>query len=263
MPIANINGQSIAYDDTGGEGMVLLFCHGFLMDRSMFDAQIEFFRDDFRCVSWDERGFGETPAEASFTYWDSADDAVALMDHLGIDKAVLLGMSQGGFLALRAALRYPERVQALVLIDSGVHIDPAQVTAGYQQMISHWMSEEPLGEVGVQVAKLIINEAELSRKWIDIWESRDRYSIKYPAEALLTRDDITHRVAEIECPVLIVHGEEDQSITIDRAELLSGQISDCRGLLRVPGAAHASNMTHPEIVNPGIAAFLQALALEE
>ena len=51
MPIANINGQSIAYDDTGGEGMVLLFCHGFLMDRSMFDAQIEFFRDDFRCVA--------------------------------------------------------------------------------------------------------------------------------------------------------------------------------------------------------------------
>ncbi len=257
MPVANINGQSIAYEDSGGDGPALIFSHGFLMDRTMFDAQVEAFGTDYRCVRWDERGFGETPANGSFTYWDSADDAIALMDHLGIDSAVLLGMSQGGFLSLRAALRYPDRVKAIVLIDSGVHVDPPEVLEGYGQLMSHWMSDEPLGEVGETIAGLIINEPELSKQWIDIWESRDRYSLKYPAETLLTRDDITDRVAEIKCPVLMVHGEEDQAIPIETAEVLSELIPDCRGLVRVPGAAHAANMTHPSIVNPAIGQFLK------
>jgi len=148
MPIANINGQNITYDDTGGNGPALIFSHGFLMDRTMFDSQVKHFRENFRCVCWDERGFGDTPANGSFSFWDSADDAIALMDHLNIAEAVLLGMSQGGFLSLRAALRYPERVNALVLIDSGVHVDSAETLAGYAQLMDHWMSEEPLGDVG-------------------------------------------------------------------------------------------------------------------
>ena len=63
------------------------------------------------------------------------------------------------------------------------------------------------------------------------------------------RDDVTERIGEISCPVLIIHGEEDQAILIEAAEDLMGRLSDCRGLVRVAGAAHAPNMTHPEIVN--------------
>ena len=259
MPIAKINGQSIAYDDTGGDGPALIFSHGFLMDRTMFEAQLDSFRGNYRCVVWDERGFGDTPVTGPFSYWDSADDAVALMDHLGIDRAVLLGMSQGGYLSLRAALRYPQRVRAMVLIDSGAHVDPPETIQAYRQMINHWMSDEPLGEVGVNVAGLIINQVELSKKWIAIWESRDRYGLKYPAETLLGRDDISDRVSEVSCPVLVIHGEDDQAIPIETAELMSAQLPDCRGLIRVAGAAHAANMTHPEIVNPAIAEFLQQL----
>jgi 3-oxoadipate enol-lactonase len=259
MAIAEVNGQKIAFNDTGGDASALIFSHGFLMDKTMFDTQVDHFTADYRCICWDERGFGDTAANASFSYWDSADDVIALMDHLDIDQAVLLGMSQGGFLSLRAALRYPDRVRALVLIDSGVHVDPPEVLEGYGQMMDHWMSDEPLGDVGNYVASLIINEPLLMEKWIAIWESRDRYSLKYPAETLLTRDDITDQVAEINCPVLVVHGEEDQAIPIDTAEEMIKKLPDCRGLTRVPGAAHASNMTHPEIVNPAIAAFLQGL----
>ncbi len=259
MSIADINGQRIAFEDTGGDLPALIFSHGFLMDRTMFEAQVNDFSDRYRCVCWDERGFGDTPATGPFSYWDSADDVLALMDHLGIEKAVLAGMSQGGFLSLRAALRAPERVRALVLIDSGVHVDPPEVLAGYQQMMDHWMSDAPLGEVGENVAGLIIGEPELMKKWIAIWESRDRYSLKFPSETLLTRDDITDRVADITCPVLIVHGEEDQAIPIETAEVMAEKFPDCRGLVRVPGAAHAANMTHPDIVNPAIEEFLSSL----
>ena len=181
------------------------------------------------------------------------------MDHVGLQQAVLIGMSQGGFLSMRAALRYPDRVRALVLIDSGAHVDPPEVLAGYEQLMSHWMSDEPLGEVGQTVAGLIIGEPEIEKKWIAIWESRDRYSLKYPFQTLLTRDDISDRVDEITCPVLVVHGEDDQAIPIDTAEALCSRLPDCRGLVRVAGAAHAANMTHPEVVNPAIRAFLDEL----
>lgn len=256
MTIASIRGQQIAYSDTGGHLPALVFSHGFLMDRTMFDHQVAYFKDRYRCICWDERGFGETPATAPFTYWDSADDAIALMDHLGIDKAVLLGMSQGGFLSLRAALAHPDRVQGLVLIDSGTHVDPPEVLEGYKGLIDQWVSADSLDEVANAVATIIINDPELSAEWIAKWKSRDRSTITLPGQTLLTRDDISSRVPELSCPVLIVHGEEDQAIPIDTAEHLAEQLPDCRGLVRIPGAAHAANMTHPALVNPAIDKFL-------
>jgi 3-oxoadipate enol-lactonase len=259
MPVAEINGQQIAYDDTGGDGPVLVFSHGFLMDRTMFDAQIGVLSDTYRCVTWDERGFGDTPVTGPFTYWDSADDLIGLMDHLGITNAVLIGMSQGGYLSLRAALAHPDRVRALVIIDSGVFMDDPETLAGYEGMIAHWVSDEPLGEVGTMVAGLILGEPALMEKWIGIWESRDRSTVKYPGDCLLGRDDISGRVDEITCPVLIVHGTDDLAIPIESAEKLCEDLADCRGMVRVPGAAHASNMTHPEVVTPAIAGFLAGL----
>ncbi len=118
MPIANVNGQSIHYSDSGGHGPAVIFSHGFLMDLSMFDAQVEALAGEYRCIAWDERGFGQTPAHGPFSYWDSANDAVALLDHLQIDKAVFVGMSQGGFLSLRAALSHPDRIAGIVIIAS-------------------------------------------------------------------------------------------------------------------------------------------------
>ncbi|MCP3939049.1 MAG: alpha/beta hydrolase [Actinomycetia bacterium] len=259
MPVANVNGQAIRYDDTGGSGPVVLFSHGFLMDRTMFEAQVESLGGAYRCVTWDERGFGETAATEPFDYWDSARDALGLLDHLEVDSAVFVGMSQGGFLSLRAALLEPQRVMGLVLIDSQAGVDDAETLAGYEGMIAHWTSGEPLGEVGQFVAGLIIGEPTLATTWIEKWEARDRATVVHPARALLERDDITDRLGEIDCPVLSIHGEEDQAISMDRAELVQDSVKHPRGLVRVPGAAHAPNMTHPEIVNPALGSFLASL----
>jgi pimeloyl-ACP methyl ester carboxylesterase len=229
------------------------------MDRTMFADQIAAFSDDYRCVTWDERGFGDTPVNGPFTYWDSADDAVALMDYLGIDEAVLIGMSQGGYLSLRAAIAHPDRVRGLVLIDSGVQMDDAETLAGYRGMIDHWLSDEPLGEVATVVAGLILGEPDLMEKWIAVWESRDRSTLKHPGDCLLGRDDITGRVDEITCPVLILHGTKDVAIPSETAEQLCDELPDCRGMVPVPGAPHASNMTHPNVVNPTIKDFLLRL----
>jgi len=259
MPVAQINGQSINYLDSGGEGPAVIFSHGFLMDLSMFDAQVGALSDQYRCVRWDERGFGETPVDGPFSYWDSANDAVALLDHLGIEKAVFVGMSQGGFLSLRAALTHSDRVAGIIMIDSESGAFSDEQIEGYGAMFSQWQVAGPLGELGETVAGMIIGDPDISKKWITKWEEHYREGMQEPVATLLFRDDITDRMGEISCPVLIIHGEEDQAIPMEAAEDLQSRLSDCRGLVRIPGAAHSPNMTHPKMVNDAIAAFLSEI----
>src|SRR5712672_813165 len=118
MPTAAINGIQVGYADSGGDGPAVVLSHGYLMDASMFNAQVAALAPEYRVITWDARGHGGTPAPGPFSYWDSARDVLALLDHLGIGRAVLGGMSQGGFLSLRAAMLAPERLRGLILIDS-------------------------------------------------------------------------------------------------------------------------------------------------
>ena len=101
MPVAAANGVELTYTDSGGQGPAVVFSHGFLMDQAMFDRQVAALTPQYRVVTWDQRGHGGTRAPGPFTYWDSAADVLALLDHLGIERAVLADMSQGGFLSLR------------------------------------------------------------------------------------------------------------------------------------------------------------------
>ena len=112
MPFADVNSQRLHFEDTGGSGPPVVLSHGFLMDHEMFAPQVEALRTAYRVITWDERGFGLTEYDGEpFTYWDSAADCLGLLTHLGIESAVLGGMSQGGFLSLRAALTAPDRVR--------------------------------------------------------------------------------------------------------------------------------------------------------
>jgi pimeloyl-ACP methyl ester carboxylesterase len=130
MPFASVNGQQLYFEDTGGDGPVVVFSHGNLMNRDMWAPQVEALRGEFRCVTWDERLHGRTKDDGGlYTYWDSADDLLGLLDHLGAGQATLAGHSQGGFLSLRAALRAPERVKALVLIDTAPVAWPPETLA--------------------------------------------------------------------------------------------------------------------------------------
>src|SRR3954453_370550 len=111
MPLISINGQQIYYEDSGGSGPDVILADGFLMDHEMFAPQVAALRDRYRVITWDERGFGATTYDGQpFSYWDSAADCLGLLDHLGIQRAVVGGMSQGGFLSLRVALSAPDRV---------------------------------------------------------------------------------------------------------------------------------------------------------
>jgi 3-oxoadipate enol-lactonase len=260
MPFADVNGQRIRFEDSGGDGPPVILSHGFLMDRDMFAPQVEALSPEFRVITWDQRGFGETEFDGQpFTYWDSARDCLGLLDHLGVDRAVLGGMSQGGFLSLRAALLAPGRVRALVLIDtqSGVE-DPVRLPL-YRQMQQTWLEVGPVDQLTEAISALIIGDPVASAPWIAKWQLLPREHMQATADCLFDRDDITPRVGEIDCPAIVFHGTADQSIELEVGERLCRDLPACTGLVRIEGAAHASNLTHPDQVDGPLLDFLRSV----
>ncbi|MEW6476150.1 MAG: alpha/beta hydrolase [Actinomycetota bacterium] len=261
MSYADVNGQRLYYEDSGGDGPAVILSHGFLMDHEMFAPQVAALAPEFRVITWDERGFGGTEFDGKpFTYWDSARDCLALLDHLGIEQAVLGGMSQGGYLSLRAALLAPERVRALVLIDTQAGTEDPEKLPLYQGMLEAWATEGPSDALAEVVAGIIIADPAHNPHWIAKWQARPQELIVEPGRCLLEReDDISHRLGEITCPALIIHGTEDSAIPVAEAERLAAALPGADGVVIVDGAAHASNLTHPEAVNPPLLAFLRLL----
>ncbi len=148
MPSIDASGRSIHYLDEGS-GPAVLFAHGFFMDATMFAPQMKAFRDTRRVISWDLRGHGQSPADrAPFTYWDQAADGFDLMDALGIEAATVVGMSQGGYIALRMALAQPSRVDRLGLIDTQAVAASAEEKAGYGALFEQWLAHGPTDETG-------------------------------------------------------------------------------------------------------------------
>jgi 3-oxoadipate enol-lactonase len=257
MLTARVNGTDIAYADSGGSGPVVVLSHGYLMDHTTFDLQLSALVPEFRVITWDERGFGGTRADGPFSYWDSARDVLGLLDHLGLPQAVLGGMSQGGFLSLRAALLAPERVRALVLIDTQAGQEDPAVAPSYEQLEEIWLAQgpEPVQEV---VASIILGGVD-PQPWFAKWARLDMEDTDHSFRCLMDRDDITGRLAEISCPALILHGSADAAIPMARAETLRDGLAGPARLVAVDGGSHAANLSHPDQVNAALIEFLRAL----
>lgn len=266
MPVAQINGQGLYYEDSGGSGPALVFMHGFLMDQTMFDPQVAVLAPHYRCVRFDARGFGQTQWDGqSFTLYDTAADCIGLMDHLGIKQATILGMSQGGYAALRLALTYPERVKALVLMSTRSGVDEEEGKAQFYGMRDTWKSIGPVPPLVEGVMTLIIGPkeetADLWAVWIPKWQARTGEQIFHAMNNLVERDDLTTaQLRQITVPVLVTHGEADIGVPIVLGEQLAQALPNCKGLVRIPDAAHAANLTHPQVINPPLLTFLSHYA---
>lgn len=255
------NGVTLAYSDTGGDAPAVVFAHGFMLDHTMFDAQVDALRDDYRVVAWTARGHGETSdSGGTYTYWDSARDLLMLLDKLEIDDAVLAGMSQGGFIALRAALLAPQREVGLVLIDSQAGVENPELGPLYEAMANQWVTEGPSEDLARTAVSLILSDdPALLDVWVPRAMARPQEALMPPFRCLMDRDDITDRLGEITSPALVIHGTADASIPMERAEELAAGLPNASSLVKIQGGAHASNVTHPAEVNAAIREFLATL----
>ncbi|WP_433599631.1 alpha/beta fold hydrolase [Nocardia sp. CA-135953] len=257
MPFARAIDADIHYEDSGGDGPVVLLAHEFFMDRTMFASQMAALAPEFRIVSWDARGHGRTRDQGlPFTYWTAARDALTVLDHLGAERAVFGGTAQGGFTALRTALIAPERVSALILISTEAHGPTPEQSTATQKFLDEWYGDDSRQEAVEQLAYWLIGDDEWYRAiWTKRWLVRDREGIEVAAGCLLGRDSVSDRLSEITCPALVIHAT-DSGIARERTQQLAADLT-ASTFVEIAGARLAVTMTHPDPVNHAIQQFLR------
>lgn len=257
VPFARAIDAEIHYEDSGGGGPVVLLGHEFFMDRTMFAAQVEALSPEFRVVTWDARGHGDTRDQGlPFTYWTSARDALAVLDQLQVERAVVGGASQGGFSAIRTALLAPERVAALVLIATEAHGPSPHELDNSRRFLERWHEPRLRHVMSNQLALWMIGEdAQARAAWVERWIRRDAHATEVAAGCVLGRDSILDRLHEITCPVLVIHPARSGVARSHALEMARGLPNS--HFLEIPDARQAVNMTHPDRVNRAIREFLR------
>lgn len=238
--------------DMNGEGHAVLFLHGMGCDATDWQPQMEAFRETFRCIAPDHRGHGRSTRDvgAGLSLSGLADDAVAVLDELGVDTAHVVGLSMGGMVAQRLALAHPDRVCTLSLLDT--FSDPGPLGDGLGAMADN---VEAAGidvfagafEQLVFAAKTRSERPELLARFDRQFRSNDAAALASDLRAIAAID--THaKLGSIRVPTLVVVGAEDQLTPPDRGEILAEEIPEARFEV-IPNAGHFTNLEEPDAVN--------------
>jgi 3-oxoadipate enol-lactonase len=260
-----INNLSVSYDDTGpDDATVIIFIHGFPFNKSMWDKQVEALKDKYRVIVYDVRGHGNSDAGIGDFFIELfADDLFRLMNALKIDKAVLCGLSMGGYIALNAIEKMPERFEALVLSDTQCMADTPQAKEKRLTAI------ERIKKSGVEkyADESIINLFSLesfSTKKEEIAAVRtmivntSRQSLFNTLFALSERCETCSKLQDINVPVLIMAGIEDKITPPAVARLMHEKIQHSV-LSIIEHAGHLANMENPLEFNNQLKKFLHPL----
>ncbi len=256
------SGAKIAVEDTGGSGVPLIFSHGYMMNHTMFDQQVEYFKSRCRCIAWDARGHGETQWEGDFNYWDSAKDLLGLMDALGIDKAVHVGMSQGGIVGMRAALLSPERFYGIVQLSTQAGEVPDSGDDTFVRTMDDWFVNGASQEKVEFLASFILGPGANHSYWHDAWSSMTKAQVRDATGCLMSIDPLWDRLKDIAVPVATIHGLADIATSHELGLRTPLGVPDPRGVSLIPGGPHAVNITNPKRVNMAIEDFIDELAEE-
>lgn len=256
-----VRGIKMVYLDIGS-GPVVLLLHGFPFDKSMWADQVEALTAaGFRTVVPDLRGLGETKATSEIsTMDDMARDAAALLDHLGIDRAVVCGLSMGGYAAFEFTHLFPSRVRGLVLAGTRAPADNENEKAGREQQVQTMLRA---GMVPISIATLpkLLAERTRAQKPDVVKRVRTMIACSDPRGAaaaqrgMAARRDYTDDLGKINVPTLILVGREDPIRPVSDAEFMHERISSSQ-LEIIEDAAHMTNMEQPEQFNRAMIDFL-------
>ncbi|MES2492832.1 MAG: alpha/beta hydrolase [Pseudomonadota bacterium] len=261
--IALPTGPTVAYEDSGGNGTAIVFSHGYMMSREMFEPQFAGLADRWRCIAWDARGHGETEWEGGFDYWDSGRDMLALCDALGLDKIVHVGMSQGGLLGMRAALLHPERFHGLVQLSTQAGTVPeSEANRDFGPHMMAWLDHGPNEERLNYLGDLILGPGVDHSQWHQAWRAMTAQQVRDATGALMTIDELWDRLPEVKPPVCTIHGLADIATSHELGLRTPLAVPDARTVTLIPHGPHAVNVSDPKRVNKAIAGFMEELAEE-
>lgn len=265
MEKRTINGVEIAYIDRGA-GPVLMLVHGFPLDHSMWDAQIDVFAEQYRVIAVDLRGFGQSQVVEGTTDMESlADDLQALLDALRIDEPVVpVGLSMGGYVAFQFALKYPRRLRGLVLCDTRAMGDTPEVADGRRQAAELVIADGPRSLVDSMMPRLfaeatVAQSPEMVDSLRRIMMETDRQTIATAALGMARRPDVRPRLGEIECPTLVVVGEQDAISPVDEMRAIAEGIPHSR-FVEIADSGHMSPMEKPNEFNSAVLEFLASVS---
>ena len=260
---AIVNGISMAYDDTGS-GPVVMLIHGFPLCRKMWRPQFNALPDaGFRLLAPDLRGFGESDApDGPYSIELFADDLVALLDYLEIDKAVVGGMSMGGYVLFNLLERYPERISGACFITTRAHADDAAGKAQRLRLAQEVMKFGP-DIIAESFARILFAEESLHERpklvgevygWMTGTDSR---GLAGGLLAMRERKDYTDILKTFTLPALAIGAEDDMAAPPEKAREIAAGIPGCR-LRIIPHAGHMANLENPGAFNDCLLEFLRS-----
>jgi 3-oxoadipate enol-lactonase len=255
-----VNGIDTYYEIHGKQGAPwLAFSHSLACSVRMWDAQIEAFKDRFRILAYDTRGHGKSAAPAGpYTLEAMADDLRALVSHLDIQRLHFVGLSMGGMIGQTFAIKYPGVFSSLTLADTTSRY-PAEAAPLWQERIrtAETKGMQPLVQPTLErwfTAPFRQNNPDIVRK-IATAISTTPVAGYAGCCAAIPKINVTARLKDINCPVLVICGEQDPGTPPAMAREIHQNAPGSR-LAMIPQAAHLSNLEQPEAFNRALEGFL-------
>ncbi|WP_198513479.1 alpha/beta fold hydrolase [Confluentibacter lentus] len=259
-----VNDFQLSYDDVGEGSIPIIFLHGFPFDKTMWQGQLDFLKSSYRLIACDIRGFGKSTDEESALSMDLfADDLIQFMDKLSIEKAIVCGLSMGGFVALNAMKRFPDRFDALILCDTQCIADTAEVKekrcAAINEIENEGVSNFNEGFIKKVFHKdSVVNKKELVEELRHVVFSNSEHIIKQGLIALAERSETCSILKEINIPTLILCGREDEVTPLVQSESMHTSIEG--SILHViDNVGHVSNLEQPDGFNKYLHDFLTGI----
>jgi pimeloyl-ACP methyl ester carboxylesterase len=251
-----LSGRRLSYDLGPGQGVPLVLLHAFPFDRRFFADAAARLAPRARTIIPDLRGFGASTLGGAFTIADLADDVAHLLDHLGIERAFVGGLSMGGYVALAFAARYGARLRGLVLCDTKAGPDTPEARAARGEAIELVSTQGVAAYVEKQLPRLLAPSASPElRAQVRELAAQTPEAVIAGLEALRDRPDRRHELDSIRCPTLVVVGTEDGLTPPSEAGAMATAIPKAV-LVELPDAGHLTNLEAPKSFAQAIAGFV-------
>jgi pimeloyl-ACP methyl ester carboxylesterase len=267
-----LSGRDVRYFDTG-QGRPLVLLHAFPLSADMWQPQLEAPPPGWRLIAPDLRGFGGTARDLSLPAGrreapataidDYAGDVLELLDALELERAVIGGLSMGGYVAFGVVGRAPERVEALVLADTRSEADSEDARANRVAMLETIGRDGPRGVADAMLPRLLGATTRATRPEV-VQEVRRLIEANGPAgladavRCMMGRPDATPLAAGLACPALVVVGREDVVTPVALHEELCARMRQA-SLVVIERAGHLSSLEQPQPFGEALARFLAAL----